>query len=392
MNLHVLEGMWKQIITHTDLKKGCHWALVNSTLMHLSGNEVFISVDSSRFKPEFVSANNRQISEIITKDSGINIKASIFGWETKIPVTNAQLKMSVDFAVESLTSTTMRDFQQGNLTRTPEDYLVDTIEGKLSEYVFQTFLLKMSGLSFEVDINIYPKTTETDGGNDLLFITNNNGDQFLSNLKVDIKSTKSKHQWLLVEQVKAMADIYVLMKMDFVDESHLRKDTVNLRNIDNEEYKKSVKQDVISQLNNRTFYGEPAGFAYMSDIVDPETKKPWIKFKRGKDKVLLKVNELENVMTADPDKTHCLQEEFKDVITFLNTELKAEINYGMPASFLRSSKDEWKRFIKQIQASLIPRNDQLYLTKFPYLEKKSDAKKQYEDKKSSLLVRRNKKR
>lgn len=74
MNLHELEGKWKQIITHTDLKKGCHWTLVNSKLMHLSGNEVFISVDSSRFKPEFVSANNRQISEIITRDSGINIK------------------------------------------------------------------------------------------------------------------------------------------------------------------------------------------------------------------------------------------------------------------------------------------------------------------------------
>ncbi|MFD0695739.1 hypothetical protein ACFQZT_16765 [Paenibacillus sp. GCM10027628] len=371
MELKRIQADWQNILNDPVVTTGCKSTFSYSLPIHLGGNTLYLVLPEKKWENHFKyeSFNLKQLSRAVSNYLNQVIDCKIISSKPQIPVFDTELKESVGYAVESLTHMTMRDFQQEGRKRTPQDYIVDTIEGKLSEYIFNRFFQFCTGYCFSVDTNIYKSTTETDGGNDLQILYSKDS-KYLSNLKVDLKATKSKHMWLLVEETKAMADVYVLMRMQFVNEDALNNVYIDMEQVHIKSYKNNIKDEILQVLKGK-YSGEVSGFAYMSDIIDPVNKKPWVKFKRAKKKALLFPRELDKIMVSDPEVIWELQEIYRDSLTFMDTELKAEWNYGVPVLMLRNTPSDWNNLFRKITIMMIDYKDQLYPLRWPHLWNRS---------------------
>jgi hypothetical protein len=361
-NLFEIQSKWNEILG--DVHPVCRHVHRNAFPFRIENQTLYIAIEEKELNPKFDQFNLNSISRSINKNVGYSLKCEYFTYVTEIKIKEDYLRESVEFVVNTLssegTAMTKFDFQdQTNSRRKNEDYIIDVVEGKLAEYVFNEFSYWFYGLTFTIDNKIYNDTTWTDGGNDLLILRTANG-TYLSNLKVDIKGTKKNSQWLLVEKKKAYADVYILVRVDFENENFLDGLFINKTELDNDNYKRQLVEDILSRFN-REYKGYVVGYAYLSDIIDPETNKPWFMFK--KDEKLITNEEVNNMVTRSPDINRSILDEYQDVFNGY-VKLKAEVNYGLPAFILRKSAGDWLQLFNKIFSIAIPYNDQIYLKSF----------------------------
>ncbi len=244
---------------------------------------------------------------------------------------NEDVMSALKFAEEATfgNSQSKRDFGSSDM-RNKLDQIADISEGKIAEIGFSRFLKENFNISTEVDLKHYADVKGTDFGNDIESLFNCIGEARTCTFKVDVKTTKPYSKWLLVESHKFWANAYVLIK------------TALPRGTEQDPYaniKGSVKVEVV-------------GFAYYTDFIDSETKKPWIEYSRGD--CLVYPEDLEI------DAPVKIKDLYRDSsIRRMGFPLKSNSNYGLPAYLLRNSKDEWGSLISKVIASIIDAEDQL---------------------------------
>lgn len=318
-------------------------------------NILYISIRADKLNESYESYNLRQIQNSIKKAMGIDVTCQYIKHEFKYDIDSTSLEQSIDFALNSLSYMTQFDFQNSEMIRSNEDYLIDTVRGKLAEYVFHKFYLNHEIIyTFEIDNKIYSSTIETDNGNDVEIIYNvNNNDKYFNNLKVDIKASKEISQWLLVEKKKTFSDVYVFIKIKFEDENKLTAGTINTSEITNEQYRKQLSQYLLTIFSG-PYYGLVAGYAFYSDIIDPYTNKAWFPLKGSNG--LPSVSEVPKLFIQDPLAMSEMIELYHRRVKKSIPKLKAEMNYGLPVNYLRNSLGEWNSLFKKIRAVSIPSN------------------------------------
>lgn len=171
-------------------KPGCRRIHSESIPLKIKDDVLTILVDKHHRveNDKFSSFNKKQLNKNIREICNEEIECQFSYFETQYKVKEKYLKNSVEFALNVLNNMTPRDFQNQQMQREEYDQIIDIIEGKLSEYLFKDFFSSVTDLIFTVDNEIYESTTETDGGNDLLFISGEK--TFINNFRVDIKSSK----------------------------------------------------------------------------------------------------------------------------------------------------------------------------------------------------------
>lgn len=227
----------------------------------------------------------------------------------------------------ALSSQSQRQFGTYEM-RTREQFIADQLEGKLAEVAMQKFLARL-GISVELNFTQYLDPTETDDG-DIAWISVG-GVQVKPRLRIDAKGTGHKAAWLLVEEHKFTADLYLLMK--FIDLPE-----------------KEISRSDPTSLQGRTFQVIPAGWALSDDFRCPETGYFWFVYRRG--------DSLYNPDCLPPDPPEsraALREHIQRVgARFLKGTLDASINYGLPVAWLRKDWAELRECLLQSACPAVP--------------------------------------
>lgn len=387
---NLINDKWQEIINYPSLKDGLKKSHVSCVPYALKNNVLQIFIEEEKVVESYKKWNLDELSKVVHAVTDISVKCEYTYLRKKYDIPSNYLEECIDFSLNSLNNMTRRDFQNKDIEiRSNEDYVIDTIRGKLAEYIFRDFLYFSIGYKVEIDNEIYESTILTDNGNDIQVIYDNFDNKYLCNLKVDIKGSKGNSQWLLVEETKAISDIYIFVKIHFVNEKFLGKgliDEVKLKN--NKEYKNMLSRK-LRELLKDNYHGEIAGYAYMTDIIDPISKRPWFLYKEKQS--LLKVHEVEQVIMQSQDDLSNLISQYNDVLEMYKVDLKAEKNWGVPAKYLRQSPREWLKLFNLINVSLIKWEDQIFPSRFKFLNNRTES--EIENRKklvySNLQERRN---
>lgn len=256
-------------------------------------------------------------------------------------VSNDAVERAFGFAEEVWDKRAQSTKDFGSVTaRKKNDFVADMVEGKVSEDIFLSFLMNnFLDLQSIVDYNIYENPHDIDFGNDLQdFIYKGIRREGL--FKTDIKSARHYSKWLLVEKHKCWADVYILISIKGLN--------------DDWEYNPYA-------VNKQGITGEVAGFAYYTDLIDQETKKPWFIFKQ-KDP-LYQSDDVIQILRRQriADAVHLAGILDKGVkagdIRTMNVRLKSPVNYGMPRSILRNSQNEWRKFLNALYRTSLLKGD-----------------------------------
>ncbi|MGY4556841.1 hypothetical protein COL22_02110 [Bacillus thuringiensis] len=368
MTIEQIRAGWDQVL-NSLVNEHCRRKYTGSFPISLEKGTLTILLRNENIDPKYNSRNLGYLENSILGIFKLKVKCESKAFD-KILIKEAHLRECIRFAINTLnpngSEMTMFDFQnQERSARSKGDYFIDVIEGKLAEFAFSDFCDALYGFTFEIDTKIYKGTTVTDGGNDVQILYHSKG-KYISNLKVDIKSTKVGHQWLLVEKKKIFADVYVLVKLQFENESFLSDINIDLNQLDSETYRESLTDNILLKFKG-LYHAEIAGFALLTDLIDPITNKPWFEF--ASEEKLLKVRELESIVSDSPEKNREIIREYQDVLEGLKIELKAEVNYGLPANLLRKNFKAWQWLLKKIEQVSIPFHNQIYLNAYQDLIK-----------------------
>ncbi|MED2844425.1 hypothetical protein [Bacillus toyonensis] len=367
MTIEQIRANWDQVLNSSLVNGYCRIKYRESFPIFLEEGTLTILLRNENIDSAYNGLYLSQLAKSIYNIFNIKVKCESKAFD-KILIKEDNLKECIRFVINTLTPNgsemTKFDFQnQERSARSNGDYFIDVIEGKLAEFAFSDFCGFLHGFTFEIDTKIYKGTTVTDGGNDVQILYYPQG-KFLSNLKVDIKSTKVGHQWLLVEKKKVFADVYVLVKLQFENESFLSDIFIDPNQLDSDIYRRKVSEDIFLKFKGK-YYAEIAGFALLTDLIDPITNKSWFEFPSNEK--LLKTGELKNVVSDSPEKNREIISEYQDVLKGLNVELKAEVNYGLPAYLLRKNIRDWRWLFGKIKQVSIPFDNQIYLNAFQNL-------------------------
>lgn len=219
-----------------------------------------------------------------------------------------------------LNSQSLRQF--GNSTkRTRQQFIADQFEGKLAEIAMQKFLSRL-GITIGLNFTHYLEPSEVDGG-DIEWILVGDA-QIRPRLRVDAKGTGRTAAWLLVEQHKFTADIYLLMK--FIDLPE-----------------KKEWRDNPAILKGQAFHAVPAGWALSDDFRCPKTGGLWFEYKEGASLYHPDCLPVEPPASKDALREHIGRFGPK----YLSGTLEASINYGLPIAWLRKDWVELRRRLLQ---------------------------------------------
>jgi hypothetical protein len=226
--------------------------------------------------------------------------------------------------------------------RDKNDFIADTVEGKIAEEIFAKFLFTNFQITMHPDYDIYPGMHEIDFGNDLQFFLWN-GQRRMGICKLDIKSARHYAKWLLVEKHKSWADVYVLITIQGL----------------NHDWERNPFNSIYS-----TWKGKIAGFAYYTDVIDQSTKKPWFIFKQGEqlfDPVCLHdiLYNFNGEINADELNLLIQQERHAGRIRGLKVRLKSPVNHGIPKIWLRNREKDWKKLVQAVFISSINHDDSI---------------------------------
>lgn len=381
---------WGNIINSSLIKPKCRELHINSLPFRYEDDKLFILINDKNIN-YYRKDNLTQIKSAIKDITNIDVDCDYIYYSNKLNVKSEYIIKSIKFVLDTLvprkTAMTTKDFQNEELeNRSIYDYIIDVVEGKLAEYIFNEFFHNLTGYTFDIDNDIYEDTTVTDSGNDMLILHNNNS-SLVSNIKVDIKSSKKTAQWLLVEKTKSYADVYIMVKINFVNERFLKSIRINKNKLENTQYRENIEKQLISKLKG-DYTGIVCGYAYINDIIDPITKNAWFLFRQ--EEHLLKVNEAQIIATESPLHNRQILDEYSDVLETYNVGsagFKAKHNYGIPITWLRNGAQEWVKLFSGIFKNCNFLNDQIYLNQLKLLKSNSSSK--YKNVIQELEKRRN---
>lgn len=192
------------------------------------------------------------------------------------------------------------DFSRLDLIRGLDARYNDCFHGKLAEIAFCRFLQDHWGLPVAPDLTIYPSQAAIDYGQDLAWMPTG-----FCRARIDVKASKPRSLWLLVDREKFQSDAYVFVRI------HL--DSVRLED---------PGPEPISILC------EVCGFAYYHDFIS-RAGSPHYLHQKGS-------------CLYDPDSGRPIGGTlYRD-------------NIGVPLASLRRTKAEWDAFAEWIQASGLP--------------------------------------
>lgn len=222
---------------------------------------------------------------------------------------------------------TINDFGRSELPRDITDQIADMIVGKSAEFIFRAFAYQF-GITVGIDLNIYPDEYITDGGQDIPYVElTHRGWKgwYANNIKVDVKSTSNLSKWLLVEQRKFDSNAYVLVKMDVPAGWE----------------KTGVQVDRLS--------GEVAGYAWYTDLLNPEENKPWFHFNAGDS--LFHADKIYKEEFSYPTELENYLETFN--VRFMNMRLRSKSTYGLPVHWLRDTQVDWEQLFNTITSGAV---------------------------------------
>ena len=198
------------------------------------------------------------------------------------------VRRCLEFATQAWERQTQSRRQFGSKDyRTAHNFVQDMSRGKAGELIFCKMLKDLAGVDATPDFNHYPFGTQDDGDIKVA------GEP----VKWDIKATSHRAQWLLLEEYKLTADIYVLIQIQ-----------------------KQLEAE-------STLSGELIGWAHSDDFWDSEDS--WrFRFRHGD--FLLSTDALPD---RPEDGVICNQGR-------ILTRLDSPRNVGLPAKWLRTSLGE----------------------------------------------------
>lgn len=258
--------------------------------------------------------------------------------KTTYPLYPHEIKQARDFAeaMRRRMAQSPRDFGTTS-NRGATDFIADTAEGKLAELVFAKFIREFAWFDIGLDFGIYDNPSWSDYGQDIDTLELC-GETFMSRSRVDIKATRWRSQWLLVERHKFWADAYIMVRLDLPP---------------------NLESD-LTGLDKKVLTGNVTGFAYYFDFVDAETKRPWFPFRQGESlfnpSILRRIDKNPN---CSPQRlAQWLSEKRASrELKLLNVKLKARENYGLPIRWLRREPRDWNQFSQWLHSSIISSRD-----------------------------------
>ncbi|MGE8206027.1 hypothetical protein ACQKP0_15900 [Heyndrickxia sp. NPDC080065] len=243
-------------------------------------------------------------------------------------VNQTEIRLCYDFANYAWENKSQSDKHFGGQPRTKEEFLADQITGKIAELIFKKEVeSKLPNIHIELDFMHYLDPLHTDNGDVQVF----ENDQLLD-LKLDIKGSSHKAQWLLVEDYKfwipntrqSAAEKYVMIKFD-----------------ENMPTNPQLRENPEKILGLDEVAGEIKGWELHSSFISPSNNEPWFIYNR--EERLLNPKLLPANATHINDKTHLgnyvkkVARSNEGITNYIGPRLDANLNYGLPIKWLQSN-------------------------------------------------------
>ena len=257
---------------------------------------------------------------------------------TDIIVEYDEVKRCLEFAVAFTLPSELKsnlDFGNKKLPRGLVDKIADCTVGKIGEVAFQKFC-KQNGLIIGIDFELFTGRHEIDFGQDVNFVEVE-GKKLVPIPRVDIKTTKSNGQWLLLETHKHWCSIVVMITADL---------PANVEE-DLSVFEKDIKCKFV-------------GFAYLADFYDA-MGVAWFLYKAGTR--LLSGHAVDYMYQNAKNKYGFVTNKAQMTEFFKNgkemhigPELKCPFQVGLPRKFLRTSKKEVECLFNTFKAVSVREN------------------------------------
>jgi len=223
-----------------------------------------------------------------------------------------------------------KQFGRRGLNRTKNDFIADHVIGKAVEFAFSHFLRENFNIDFLVDMEIWENHHIHDEGNDLstVYIS---GQQFSFKYKTDIKGSRSKSKWLIVEDHKINGfntQIYVTGILTNIPDG---------KDLENNPYR----------FKNKDWYVKILGYALNKDLYNKEENKGWFEFQKGErlysPSILYRLKPMHRNVPIQDFHTF-LENVVKEKSYFIGPPLDCNLNYGLPISWLKNTLEDWRKF------------------------------------------------
>lgn len=265
--------------------------------------------------------------------------------KTDQKVTAEEIESCFTFAEElyEKNAASQKQFGRIDIIREKYDFIADHVLGKAAEFALCTFLSRHFGIQFEVDLNVWDDPLVHDEGNDLSVLYLDGKTHHLP-IKVDIKGTRVRSKWLVVEKHKITSfktHAYVIVRL---------LDLPNGKTFENNPY----------AYRGKPWDARVEGFALISDLMETSSETGWFEFKKG-DRLFSPhiLTPLKDVICQVPvrqyhEKLNLLLSEMPEEQKFIGPRLDCMVNIGLPHSWLRSGRQEWESFVDMLRREAVP--------------------------------------
>lgn len=225
----------------------------------------------------------------------------------------------------------------GEEERTREQFIANQLTGKLSEIIFKKQIeSEFPEYKVILDFEHYQNKHHIDNGDVKILRTSS---KYEIPIKLDIKGSSSKAKWLLVEDFKYDDTINTEMKSEKYIMVEFKEEELMAN---------KLTKDLEKVLTLKEVTGEIKGWAWHKDFMSSTDNEPWFIYKRGdrlKDPFHLPANfeDIKNKIELHESWIDIYNRNLKKYSfskKFLNIELKANVNYGLPIKWLRPVSEE----------------------------------------------------
>ena len=270
----------------------------------------------------------------------------------KFQISKTELEEIFQFSTDFIQSgKSGLDFGNSELQRGDIDKIADVAEGKIGELVFKKFC-DSHNVEIGLDFKITPGKHAIDFGQDVEGVKINGEVQILIP-RIDIKTSRSYSNWLLLEDHKLWASIIVFV-------------TVNLP--------KNTEQN-LDAFFSQPISGEFRGFIYWFDLFD-EGNQPWFEYtnQEPKNRLLNPIFVKQMFLEAEKDDRlvrdrkqlvetfHKVKSDFSHEKIFIGGPLKCPRQYGLPVFLIRKNEQQIKDLMSIISNLVVPQDTKGVLT------------------------------
>ncbi|OES43344.1 hypothetical protein [Domibacillus iocasae] len=245
-------------------------------------------------------------------------------------ITNETIRYCYDFAVYAWENSSQSKKQYGTEEiRARNEFVADQLTDKLAECLFKAIIEEhYSNIQVQLDFSHYTDPLHTDNGDVNMYIDRN-----LLPVRIDIKGSSHRAQWLLVEEHKfkdlktgaPMADCYIMVRFS-----------------ENMPVSRILRNNPERILSIPAISGEITGWAYHHDFFSSKDNQEWFVYNKGdrplKRKVLPyasnRVNDLNHLHNYINKRIRT--QGFTEADIYLSVPLDAKKNMGLPINWLKT--------------------------------------------------------